>query len=153
MSKTRAHRSCHKPGRHTTRGKKSAPHRSASTCHRCASGDGPHDAHAWVRDHRPIDESHFMVSMLRCPACGRRALAIWAELIDWHGGDDSTASLIIPVPQDHALDPTLITDEKAVERLLSSLGPCPHLATTHPRGESASPWTWCNDQPFILPHD
>src|ERR1700722_13185957 len=46
---------------------------------------------------RLVDESHFMVSILACPACGQRCVSIFTETIDWTGGDDSQYVSVLPV--------------------------------------------------------
>ena len=47
---------------------------------------------ALKHEHTLIDESHFSISILRCPECSQRFVSIFTELIDWEDGDDSQYS-------------------------------------------------------------
>jgi hypothetical protein len=51
-----------------------------------------------------VDESHFMVRLIRCIACGRGYAYIFAGTIDWVGGNDPQGDVRFP-----------ITDEQAAE--------------------------------------
>lgn len=69
---------------------------TASSSRSCACcGDDAEAAHAaWSRGEvlrQFVDESHFSVRVIRCRACGRRALRMFFELMDMSGGDDSQA--------------------------------------------------------------
>ena len=153
MARSRCARRGAKPNRRTTTGGKTPRRRSAKPCARCASGNATYDAGAWVLDHRLIDESHLMVSAMHCRGCSHHAIKIWTELIDWTNGDDSSASLIVPLPAGTAVDQASLGSEFAVRALLRRLGPCPYLITCHPSGGDASPWRWCSGVPSVLPHD
>lgn len=125
-----------------------------TTCPACQSGDASHDASSWKADVHGLDESHLDIGLIRCPACGRRALRIWMELIDWQDGDDSQACIIVPLPVDLPLDLTGDLDESWAEALLKRIGPCRFLVRSSPRGSHGdASWHWRNEQPFILPHD
>jgi hypothetical protein len=121
-----------------------------AACASCRSGDAEHDASAWRQERRCIDESHLGVSLVHCQACGAQALRIFTELIDWSGGDDSQAVLIVPLSG----DPGPLADESALAALLADLPPGPHLARVHPRGQVDPPrWEWHQGRAAILPHD
>jgi hypothetical protein len=47
--------------------------------------------------HRINDDSHFGVSLRKCPECGQRFVSIFTEFVDWHGGDDAQYFDIVPV--------------------------------------------------------
>lgn len=47
-----------------------------------------------------IDESHFIVSLRRCKACGRGFLRAFCERVDWADGDDPQAWVYIPLDDD-----------------------------------------------------
>ena len=49
-----------------------------------------------------IDDSHFIVSLRRCPECGQRFLRIFTEFVDWQGGDDAQYTDVVPVTEDEA---------------------------------------------------
>lgn len=66
----------------------------------------PQDAAlAWeARDKLPVlaflrDESHFIVSVLQCPACGQRFVSVTTELIDWDKGDDPVHRVQLPISE------------------------------------------------------
>lgn len=73
-------------------------------CERCGSPD-PDTAWAWFRDgtdttHTVVDDSHFIVSVRRCRACGQPFLSVFTEFVDWTGGDDAQYRDIVPVTAD-----------------------------------------------------
>jgi len=47
-----------------------------------------------------VDESHFMVSVRRCRACGQTFLQAFCERVDWADGDDPQAWVYIPIDDD-----------------------------------------------------
>lgn len=51
---------------------------------------------------RLVDESHFSLTIKRCEACGQRFAGIFTERIDWHGGEDSMTSNLLPLTDDEA---------------------------------------------------
>lgn len=44
-----------------------------------------------------IDESHYHVTIRRCPHCLQCFLSVFTELIDWVDGDDPQHSAVLPV--------------------------------------------------------
>ena len=44
-----------------------------------------------------VDESHFHLLILRCPACSQAFLSVFMESIDWQGGDDPQFWSIVPI--------------------------------------------------------
>jgi hypothetical protein len=54
------------------------------------------------REHALIDESHFFISIVRCPECGQCFVSIFTELIDWEDGDDAQYSDVLPVTDQEA---------------------------------------------------
>lgn len=51
---------------------------------------------------RPIDESHFIVRMVECKACGDRALVVFTEQVDWKHGDDPQCWHLVPLTRAEA---------------------------------------------------
>jgi hypothetical protein len=49
-----------------------------------------------------IAESHFMVSLNRCPECGQRFLRVFTEFVDWQGGDDAQYVDVVPITEEEA---------------------------------------------------
>ena len=81
----------------------------------------------------------------------RRPLRIFTELVDWSDGEDSQATLIVPLPPG---DPGPLGDEAAVATQLRLLPEGVHLARIYPKGQSIPPsWTWLQGRAAILPHD
>ncbi|MCE7002883.1 hypothetical protein LWC34_08565 [Kibdelosporangium philippinense] len=46
---------------------------------------------------RIVSDSHFGVSVRKCPECGQEFIAIFTEFVDWQGGDDAQYFDIVPV--------------------------------------------------------
>jgi hypothetical protein len=99
-----------------------------------------------------VDESHFMVSLVRCNACGRVFLKIFTELIDWSGGDDSQAWMYVPIDavEAHklreagpAIDDRFLLSMNINRRFLSRV---------YPRGMEPRV-TWGTGPLVVLPHD
>ena len=45
----------------------------------------------------PVDATHVIVQLRRCPTCSQAFLAISMEFVDWEGGDDTEYREAIPV--------------------------------------------------------
>lgn len=122
------------------------------TCPACTATDAAQAAGAWRTTAAWIDESHLGVTICTCTTCGSAALHIWTELIDWEDGDDSQATIIVPLPTDWC--PERLVEEDQIAALLRQRGPCACLVHCSPRGShGAATWYWRMDQPIILPHD
>ncbi len=99
----------------------STPHQEFG-CPRCS---GPDAASVWEA-HRAdrriadlVEESHFSLRLLACPACGQSFLKVFTELIDWQGGDDSQCWCLLPLTPEECdqllaageqVDPAWLTD-------------------------------------------
>ncbi|MFZ9635016.1 MAG: hypothetical protein ACO3EK_14405, partial [Alphaproteobacteria bacterium] len=44
-----------------------------------------------------VDESHFIVRILACSACGQRFATVTTEQVDWKDGEDPVQRILIPV--------------------------------------------------------
>jgi hypothetical protein len=89
----------------------------------------PEDAEeAWarVRGHRRearlMDEPHFSVVVFACAACGQRFVDVFCERIDWQGGQDPQAWLIVPVSEEEARTLEGLADA-ALERAIVAIAP------------------------------
>jgi len=51
-----------------------------------------------------IDQSHFHVMILACPACAQRFVSVFTETIDWVNGDDPQDSTLLPITEAEADD-------------------------------------------------
>ena len=47
-----------------------------------------------------VDESHFVVSILRCIRCGQHFLSLFCERVDWADSDDPQTRVVVPVSAD-----------------------------------------------------
>ncbi len=98
-----------------------------------------------------IDESHLIVSIQQCSACGQVFLSIFTEQIDWQGGDDSQARVLVPISADE--EKVLADMPEVTERTLMSLElKRPMLWCVHPTGQDARVM-WKDGPLIILPHD
>ncbi len=68
-----------------------------------------------------IRESHFIVSVGRCCACGQAFVSIFTEFIDWIGSDDAQYSDLVPVTSGE-VETLQAQGEKVDLRFLGSLG-------------------------------
>jgi len=68
-----------------------------------------------------IDESHFHVMILACPACAQRFVSIFTEMIDWANGDDAQYWQLMPITEIEAGN--LIAQKDSLnETILDALG-------------------------------
>lgn len=67
-----------------------------------------------------INESHYIVSIRRCPSCSQRYLQITTETIDWKDGKDPIFRTIIPIDEDE--HSRLTTNSPPDTNVLESVG-------------------------------
>jgi hypothetical protein len=48
---------------------------------------------------RLVAESHLGISIRACPQCGQRFIHVFAEKIDWEGGDDPQCISLLPITE------------------------------------------------------
>ena len=98
-----------------------------------------------------IDESHLIVGIQRCVLCGQAFLSIFTELIDWQGGDDSQARVLVPVTPEEvgmfAARPDVTEDDILEMNFIRRM-----LWWVHPRDSAPSAY-WSDGPLTILPHD
>lgn len=69
----------------------------------CTACWAPDAASAWDAvqntsiQHSLVDESHFIVSIRRCPACAQRYVQVTTEMIDWQNGEDPVHRIVMPI--------------------------------------------------------
>ena len=51
-----------------------------------------------------IDESHYRVTLLACPACGQRFLSVFTETVDWADSEDPQYWTLLPLEDAEAAD-------------------------------------------------
>ena len=69
-----------------------------------------------------IDQSHYGVSIRACPECGQRFVDVFAETIDWAGGDDPQMTTVLPITAAEAAE-LLRQGEAVTEAALDALDP------------------------------
>jgi len=94
--------------------------------------------------------SHFDISLRRC-RCGADWLAVFTELIDFGGGDDSQAWTLVPLTvaaasRLRAVRPVTEGD------LVACLGQVRHIMRVWPRGGTLGV-SWAEGPLIVLPHD
>ena len=70
-----------------------------------------------------VDESHFGVSILRCPRCGQQFLSLFCERVDWADGDDPQTRVVVPVSEDEATRlqvANVAADENAIPEIVAN---------------------------------
>jgi len=123
-------------------------------CEHCFKADAESMARAKPKFNfiaRLVDESHFIVSILACPACSQRCLSIFTETIDWTGGDDSQLVRVLPItPQESG---SLQKSGDDLIPQIESLGrDRPYLLDNHPTGGPRQV-RWIKGALWIGPHD
>lgn len=85
-----------------------------------------------------IDESHFRVMVLACPACTQQFVSVFTETIDWADGEDPQYWAILPITRPEAA--SLAERRGSVtETDLNALGPSRRcLLRDYPKGEEPS---------------
>jgi hypothetical protein len=51
-----------------------------------------------------VDESHFIVTILACAACGQRFLSTFTETVDWVDGEDPQYRTLLPLTDEETAD-------------------------------------------------
>ncbi|MEM8982267.1 MAG: hypothetical protein AAGC71_04520 [Pseudomonadota bacterium] len=97
-----------------------------------------------------IDESHYIVSLRRCSACGQGYLQVTTETVDWDNGDDPIFRTIVPLSEMEQR--RLLRDQPPSELDLLRIGAQrPSLWYDHASGEEASVY-WGRGM-RVGPHD
>jgi hypothetical protein len=84
-----------------------------------------------------LDDSHLIVRILGCPACGQRFLSVFTEEVDWVDSDDSQYWSPLPITLVEAVDLAQRGGEQAA-LAVNSLAPgrrC--LQRSYPKGGEA----------------
>ena len=70
----------------------------------------------------PVDESHYIVSILECPSCTQRFVSAFSEMVDWTGGDDAQFWTLMPITAAEAVG-LVQQGASLTEAKLAALGP------------------------------
>lgn len=98
-----------------------------------------------------IDESHLIVSIQNCVECGQAFLSVFTEQVDWLGGDDAQAQVLVPLTADEEHCVAGMT-EVTEQALLSLQLKKSMLWWVYPTGQDPK-GSWKDGPLVILPHD
>lgn len=98
------------------------------------SADAAWEARATLREPRHlIDESHFHVMILKCPACSQAFVSVFTETIDWADGEDPQYWITLPLTPEEVASLSRVSEES-----LNALGQGRRsLAHDYPKGKAA----------------
>jgi len=125
------------------------------SCPSCHDTD-PH--HSWNRSRglvtvaRLIAESHFSVTLVRCPACSQSYASTFSERIDWSDSNDPQDWLVIPLDADEA-QALLVAPTHIIEMALNALPPRRYLLRWFAREATAPEVRWSEGEVWVAPHD
>jgi hypothetical protein len=106
-------------------------------CRNCwpDSADAAHEARRTLkRELELIDESHFRVMTLKCPACSQVFLSVFTETVDLADGEDPQYWITLPLAAAEAAD-LAGQGSTVTEASLNALGPGRRsLARDFPKG-------------------
>ena len=97
-----------------------------------------------------VDDSHFTVRIMRCRACGQRAVRTFTEFVDWSGGDDAQYWTVIPLTPEEA-EQLIAQGEHVSATLIGQLSDgrwC--LQADHPTGKPQR-IVWARGPMWIMP--
>lgn len=81
----------------------------------------------------PVDESHFMVKVLQCPACSQSFVTVFTETVDWIDGEDPQYRTAIPLLEEEAVELAAATE--GIEKIIRGLHTArPSLKSDFPKG-------------------
>lgn len=122
-------------------------------CDKCWSADA---SEAWEAvtstpiEGRLIDESHYIVSIRKCPSCSQRYLQVTTEIVDWKDGEDPIYRTIIPI--DDGEGARLATSKPLDTSVIEAVGVGRRsLKYDWPKGENPS--TYWGTGIHVGPHD
>lgn len=95
-----------------------------------------------------VEESHFGLSLHACRSCGQRFVHLFAERIDWQGGEDPQDWLLIPISAAEA-DAVRVAGESAVRALPARR----FLLRDWPSGSDGPEVGWRDGPVLVPPHD
>jgi hypothetical protein len=99
-----------------------------------------------------VEESHLIVRLRRCGACGQPFVWIFTESVDWHGGEDPQYHRVVPVRPDEAAALTR-QGERVDPGRLGALGRGRrHLRTDWPSDAPRMTIYWATGG-FLVEHD
>lgn len=67
-----------------------------------------------------IDEPHYRVALLSCPACGQTFLSVFTETVDWADGEDPQYWITLPLT---AVEHAGLAGTRPTDAQIAALGP------------------------------
>lgn len=101
---------------------------------------------------RLVDESHFIVSLRQCPACGQSFVSVFTEMIDWADGDDPQFRSLLPVTPEEAASLSATPDGEIESRLEAMAPRRRSLRWDFPKGVDQPRVSW-GQGGRVGPHD
>ena len=102
-------------------------------------------------DEYVVDDSHFIITLRRCPECGRRFVWIFTEFVDWVGGDDAQYRQIVPVSEAEAQAIARGGEHLDLDWLGSLGRGRRHLRTYWPTGHPTEIVLWSTLEILVMP--
>jgi hypothetical protein len=99
---------------------------------------------------RPVDESHFVVTIRLCPKCQQCYVSVFTETIDWADGEDPQFWIVLPLTEQEVSK--LLQAGPNIELVLNTLAPQRRsLRRDFPKGEN--PRGYWSSGISVRPHD
>jgi hypothetical protein len=99
---------------------------------------------------RPVDESHFIVTIRSCPKCQQRYVSVFTETIDWADGEDPQFWTVLPLAEQEVT--RFLQAGPDIELVLNTLAPQRRsLRRDFPKGEK--PTEYWSSGISVRPHD
>ena len=95
-----------------------------------------------------IDDSHYIVRVVSCAACGQRFLTVFTEMIDWDDGEDPCSRRRAPLTAQEAES---LSGEPSAQQLTALVGNRKCLAFDWPKDKPRAIY-WTRGL-LIGPHD
>jgi hypothetical protein len=128
-------------------------HSATFGCAQC-SGDDARDAWENTKELERVsylvDDSHFIVQVLRCKECAQPFLWVMTEIVDWSGGDDAQYRRVVPLTESEA-ETFLKSGEPSVAMIESLGGDRRYLRQDWPTGKKKPRVTWATGPLQLVP--
>lgn len=98
------------------------------------------------------DESHFIVTLRRCEACGGHFLTLFCERVDWADGDDPQTRMVVPLAGEEAERLRALSPFDESHALRRLAGPRRFLYHDMPKGAGET-LEWRTGPLFVPAHD
>jgi hypothetical protein len=99
-----------------------------------------------------VEDSHFRVTISQCVLCTAMYLRVFAEKIDWAGGNDPQQVIRFPISFTQACA-LFSADELEVESLAQQFGSAIRFAESYWPATGDPSTRWAEGSCLIMPHD